>query len=337
MEQEENQHNEEEEVEEKGEEGVPTLPQLIVALGILLLVFGSSYIPALRDSQENQPASLLEQSIRNSLEKQDIVKENPFENIKLDAMAAYVWDISKQRALYSKNASAQLPLASLTKLMTAIVVEETFDEKEIIEITLDAIRQEGESGLLDGELWNVRELLDLTLLTSSNDGAYALAVAAGTSLSPDDDPAKIFVRAMNRKAEQLGLSQTYFTNPTGLDTTEAQSGSYGSARDMAFLMEYIVTTLPSILENTSKTQITVTDTEGIELIASNTNQTVNSVTGLLGSKTGYTVLAGGNLVIAYNAGLNRPIVISVLGSSPEGRFQDVLKLTEASRTLILNN
>lgn len=336
MEQEENQHNKPK--DEMREEGVPTLPQLIVALGILLLVFGSSYIPALKDNQKDQPASLLEQSVRRSSEEQDAREVNPFENIELDAMAAYVWDISKQRALYSKNASAQLPLASLTKLMTAVVAHEIIGDEGVIEITLDAIRQEGESAFLDGELWNVRELLDFTLLTSSNDGAYALAAAAGALLSPnDDEPDEIFVRAMNRKAEQLGLSQTYFTNPTGLDTTEAQSGSYGSARDMTFLMEYIVTTQPSILENTSKTQITVRDMEGVELIASNTNQTVDSVAGLLGSKTGYTVLAGGNLVIAYNAGLNRPVVISVLGSSPEGRFQDVLKLTEASRTLILNN
>lgn len=333
MEQEESGHNDI--TEEK--EGVPTLPQLFVALGILLLVFGSSYIPALKDSQKTQPQTELERSVRNSLDANEVARSNPFDTIQVDATAAYVWDVTKQRALYNKNASSQLPLASLTKLMTAVVVNETFKKGDTVEITLEAIRQEGESGFLDGEIWDVGELLDLTLVSSSNDGAYALAAAAGAALSPLDDPTEIFVKAMNSKAEQLGLSQTYFTNPTGLDATEAQSGSYGSARDMAFLMEHIIKTSPAFMEHTTEPEITVQDTDGIAHTASNTNPTVDSVPGLLGSKTGYTVLAGGNLVIAYNAGLNRPVIISVLGSTPEGRFDDVLKLTKASQEYILNN
>ena len=71
--------------------------------------------------------------------------------------------------------------------------------------------------------------------------------------------------------------------------------------------------------------------------AQNTNYFVDQVPNIIASKTGFTDLAGGNLVIAYDAGLNRPIIISVLGSSEEGRFKDALKLLEASMEEIQNS
>lgn len=323
------------------EERMPTLSQLFIAIVILAGVLGSSYVPELlKKAPEIEEVRSVEAKVEEKpvLERKAAMYE-AFDGIALEAEAAYVWDVKEQRALYTKNASAQLPLASLTKLMTALIAYDVYGKTASIPITLSAISQEGENGFIDGEVWNSKSLLDYTLLTSSNDGAYALAAAAGTILSEHGTPPEAaFLKRMNMKAEQIGLSQTYFTNPTGLDTSEAQSGSYGSARDMAFLMEYILREHPELLAETRKSNEVFYDEAGNQFAATNTNQAVQEIPNLLGSKTGYTLLAGGNLVVAFDAGIDRPIVISVLGSSREGRFSDVLALVDrVEKAMALEN
>jgi len=172
------------------------------------------------------------------------------------------------------------------------------------------------------------ELLGFTMMSSSNDGAYALAAAAGALETRSEDG---FLDQMNTKAKELGLAQTYFTNPTGLDANTVESGSYGSARDIAFLMEHIIKHTPAVLAHTTESSATFTDEAGEVHTATNTNQSIQMVANALGSKTGYTDLAGGNLVVAFDAGLNHPIIIAVLHSSREGRFSDVELLLERTK------
>ena len=93
-------------------------------------------------------------------------------------------------------------------------------------------------------------------------------------------------------------------------------------------MEYIVTEYPQIVTPTQQETTRVYNTAGAYHDVENTNDIVNKIPNLIGSKTGYTDLAGGNLIIAFDAGLNRPIVITVLGSTREDRFADVLKLVD---------
>jgi len=126
------------------------------------------------------------------------------------------------------------------------------------------------------------------------------------------------------------LTQTYFINPTGLDTNKTISGGYGSARDAAKLLEYAVINMPDIIESTRHTAINFESLSDINHRATNTNSSIDTLPGLIASKTGYTDLAGGNLVIAFDAGINRPIIISVLGSTQSGRFEDIEKLVNAS-------
>jgi D-alanyl-D-alanine carboxypeptidase (penicillin-binding protein 5/6) len=142
------------------------------------------------------------------------------------------------------------------------------------------------------------------------------------------------VEAMNIRAGELGLRETYFLNPTGLDISETEAGAFGSARDMAFLMDYILKNQPGILERTKEEAFTLHNVAGVGHEAENTNVVISEIAGLIGSKTGYTTLSGGNLAIAYDASLNRPIVVVVLGSTINGRFSDVLKLVEASRVAL---
>ena len=104
---------------------------------------------------------------------------------------------------------------------------------------------------------------------------------------------------------------------------------------MAVLFEYTLKNHPNILEATRYENLEFKSTE-LAYQASNTNPFINQIPGIIASKTGFTDLAGGNLVVAYDAGLNRPIIISVLGSSQDGRFSDTLKLVGASLDYISN-
>lgn len=264
-----------------------------------------------------------------------------FEQLHLEAKAVYVYDLNHKEMIYGRNEEVQLPLASLTKLMTAIVAAESLPNDTVVTVQAADLLAEGDSGLYPAERWRARDLLDFMLLVSSNDSAYILANAAGARRSFKEgsvnlSPREVFVGSMNEKAAELGLTQTYFLNETGLDKTDEVSGGYGSARDVAHLFAYALEYLPSSLNATSYPGVTFTSLENRTHTATNTNETVNGVPALIASKTGYTDLAGGNLAIAFDVGINRPIVIVVLGSSREGRFRDVTALSEATVASIQN-
>ncbi|PIT96735.1 hypothetical protein COT82_01665 [Candidatus Campbellbacteria bacterium CG10_big_fil_rev_8_21_14_0_10_35_52] len=262
---------------------------------------------------------------------------NAFEDISLEAKAAFVWDVNKKEAIYNLNEEAQLPLASLAKLMTVITAMNILPESSIITIDKEAISEEGDSGLFENEKWNLLDIVKFTLISSSNDGASAVANVAGLLKSDfpsrEADSKKTFTRAMNEKAKEIGLNQTYFINPTGLDTNEFLGGGYGSARDMSLLMEYAIVNNMEIFEATKYKELEFASLNDINHTAINTNSAVNSLPGLIASKTGFTDLAEGNLIIAFDAGINRPIIITVLGSTQNGRFRDVEKLLD----IILKN
>ncbi|HJO89553.1 MAG: hypothetical protein QGH85_00185 [Candidatus Pacebacteria bacterium] len=269
-----------------------------------------------------------------STEDSSVYKPDMFESISLEAKAAFVWDVNKQKALFTLNEQVQLPLASLTKLMTALIAIELLPESSVIMIDAKALVEEGDSGLIANERWNLSDLLRFTLITSSNDGASAVASIAGLLKTRfparNGESKKAFVKAMNEKAREISLNQTYFINPTGLDTNGDIGGGYGSARDAALLLEYAVVSTPEIVEATRHNLLQFNSLSDINHTATNTNSRINVVPGLIASKTGFTDLAGGNLVIAFDAGLSHPIIISVLGSTQEGRFRDVEKLVTAS-------
>lgn len=323
--------------EEQGKNTIPVFQQLSLLAVVLLLIFGTALSPTylkkyfLQEpvkTQSTQSATVIE----NTNNKENQTKA--FEDVSITGKAAYVWDINNQRVLFKKNEGEQLPLASVTKLMTALVAQELMDENDTVSVDETALRQDGDSGLLQGETFQRMTLNDMVLMSSSNDGAYALASAAGALLS-SDNPATAFVHAMNIRAQEIGLHETYFKNPTGLDISKTDGGAYGSARDMAFLMEYIVLHHPDLLTYTTEDTTRIYDQTG-EFFhdAENTNYYIDSIPGIIGSKTGYTDLAGGNLVVAFDAGLNRPIVVSVLGSTYQDRFLDVLALVSESQKYV---
>lgn len=270
--------------------------------------------------------------------------EVKYPEVSLEAKSAFVLDWRTGRVLFEKNADTALPLASITKLMSAIVALDISPDYGTVKITSGALANYGDSGLRNDERWSLKNILDFSLLTSSNDGirAVALSLASTPKSSPtDEELIKSFVDEMNLKAKEIGLSNTKFINESGLDVTDKngrvlENGAYGSARDVAKLLGYLLATHPEALEATREDETTITSLSNLVHAAKNTNILVNDIPGILGSKTGFTDLAGGNLVFAFDPELGRPIVISILGSSAEGRFADAEKLIKATMAYIKN-
>ncbi len=258
-----------------------------------------------------------------SLYKKMAVDE--FRDINLVAKSAYVYDIAKGEVLYSKNKNAQLPLASVTKIMTALVATE-LAESDTISISRNTLLPEGDSGLLIGDMWDMKEIIDLTLISSSNDGARALASVAGLGLNPEG---VTFVDYMNKKAIELGMTQSFFLNESGLDENDVFAGSYGSAEDIGKLLSYVYENNYNLMNATTQKEIILYSGAGVYDVE-NTNKITDNIPGLMASKTGFTDLAGGNLAIIFEAGPIRPIAVVVLGSTIDGRFDDIEKLVDAS-------
>ncbi len=235
----------------------------------------------------------------------------------IEAKSAFILDAKTGQTIYEDNADIILPLASLTKLMTALVANQEISSSTTITISENDLRQDGDNGLLLGEKWRFDDLRDFTLLVSSNDGAEAI----GGDL----------ISKMNEEAATLGLHSLTFQNPTGLDISLAEPSNFGSARDISELFKYILENNPSILEITKHPSFRFVSQSGLVHYAKNTDTIVGKIPGLFASKTGYTDLAGGNLIIGIDEDINHPIIIAVLGSSENGRFDDVAALASSTR------
>ncbi len=248
--------------------------------------------------------------------------EDFFETLSLRAESAYVYDTMSNAELFSKESYAQLPLASLTKAMTALIVRErVFTDARIVIEESDLV-PEGDSGLLPGESFSRDDLIDFMLSVSSNDAARALARSAAGEEGR-------FVEYMNEKAAQLRMTQTFFLNESGLDENMNVSGAYGSARDIGILFLHMLETYPDLLEATAYPESFVTSSDTLHN-ATNTNIIARDIPGLVAGKTGYTDLAGGNLAVVFEIEPMYRIIVVVLGSSVEERFVDVEKLIDAT-------
>lgn len=231
-------------------------------------------------------------------------------NVKITGKAAIVVDLNTGKILFEKSKKLPLPLASITKIMSILVASEHLQPNDII--------------AWNGEEWRFSDLLDIALVTSSNEATEAISLATARNL-PNND----FVEAMNKKAETIGLKQTKFINETGLDLNLRYAGSYGTAEDVAKLFAYTVKNHSWILSATNDDHIRRTALSGLSYDFFNTNKITSLLPGLRASKTGYTDIADGNLAVVIDRGLNQSTVLVVLGSTREERFTDIEKLTKA--------
>lgn len=286
---------------------------VVVLMVILGMIFFFSFAPSQQPTTTTENATTTASGI-----------ENAFADVRLEGRAAYVYDIREDRELFSKNGNTTLPIASITKVMTALVAHKHISAKHEVVISSSALATEGESGLILGERWDLKELIDFVLVTSSNDGASALRESYEATTGGS------FIAAMNNTARIIGLEKTLYVNETGLDEGWGRETNAGSPRDMALLFAHTLRTAPSLFESTRHDSQTFTSLSGNVHSVSNTNRLANDIPWSVGAKTGFTDSAGGNLAIAFDVSVGRPIVIVVMGSSREGRFTDMRKLIEAT-------
>jgi len=263
------------------------------------------------------------------LEKAQGILNNPpadqkplptFQVDNLEAQAAIVIDEKTGQVLFTKNPNEILPLASITKLMTAIVATENLNSDYPIFITENHLSLGSNAGLLAGTTWKFKDLKDYMLTTSSNGAAKAMSDAVNQKTGRD------FIFLMNTKAKTLGLNSLHFNNETGLDEMGGRAGGSGSVQDVAKLMTHIIKYEPNLIESTRLSTIRKETIDHATFFGQNTNLIIRTIPGFIGSKTGFTDQAGGNLVIAFDAGLDQPVIIVVLGSTQDGRFSDMTKL-----------
>ena len=266
---------------------------------------------------------------------------DPFVDTQLQARAAIVIDLATGKTLYALNPDAQLPLASLTKVSLALAVAEVLDADSFITIPYDTAMTIGGQRLKAGQTWHVQDVINFTLIASSNEGAEMLADAAGTAIRAKypDAPREGSARSatlwrMNNFAAASGFTGMYFLNVSGLDESETLGGAFGTARSVANLYAYAARTAPTTFTATTEDGLLMDDREGDTTAAFNTNEALGAIPGLIMGKTGYTNLAGGNIAVVYDVGLARPVVAVVLGSTHAGRFSDVKQLVEATRVAI---
>ena len=215
----------------------------------------------------------------------------------INALAAIVVEESSGRVLYEKNATQKRSIASTTKIMTAIVALENANLDEEIVISKRAASIGGSViGLRAGQKYTVREMLYAMLMASANDAAIAIAEhVAGT--------VEDFSKMMNKKAESLGMEDSHFVSPHGLD----RDNQYSTAYDMAIItIEALKNPLFAEIVSTKSSYI-----PGHSLY--NTNELLGSCPGVDGVKTGYTGKAGRCLITTVKRGDMRLISV-VLGS-----------------------
>ena len=204
----------------------------------------------------------------------------------VSSLSAVVYEPQSGRVLYEKDGRTARPMASTTKLMTALLATELLDMESIVQVPSGAVPVEGtQLGLAVGESISVRDLLAGLLLSSGNDAANALALLM-------DDSLPAFAQRMNARAAALGMTDSLFVTPSGLD----QGGHSASARDMA-LLGAAVLQKPSAAELCAAKTATVT-IGGRRMTISNHNKLLRLYEGCIGLKTGFTKKSGRCLVSA---------------------------------------
>ena len=216
------------------------------------------------------------------------------------------------KILFAKNDNDRLPIASLTKLMTALIVIENYNLDKQIVISKDAMAQVGVQGVLkEGQVLSVKNLLYITLIESSNRAAYALSSQIGESN---------FVALMNKKADEIGLYDTHFEDSTGLS-----GNSYSTADDLAKLSGYIFFNYPLFGKIVGLKDYNLYLSDGsLHHMLQNTNELLGK-NGIVGGKTGYTEEAKG-CFMAIQQKADKYLIYVILGA--DDRFSEMEKLIQ---------
>lgn len=232
----------------------------------------------------------------------------------INARSVIVYDTRSGRFLFDQNSKQKLPVASLTKLLSATVIMENFKPEDVVTVPKEALRVDDEKQTLYlGEKISVENLLKLMLIESSNDSAFALALFAQSK-------GINFVDKMNEKATQLGMTDSHFLDPAGLND-DAYSTTYDLIKLVKYAFQYDL-----IWNFLSEKDLVVKSVDGkIEHSVKSTDQLLGVIPDIVGGKTGNTDGALGCMILVVDIpGKNDKIISIVLGTSD--RFGETSKL-----------
>ncbi len=246
--------------------------------------------------------------------------------IEVDARSAVLMEPTTGKILLEKNKDDQLPLASVTKIMTMLLIYEAINQEQIkwediVTISEHAAGMGGSQVYLEAmEQQSVRELVKCISIASANDASVAMA----EYIAGSEDG---FVVMMNNKAKELGMNNTNFVNACGLD----EANHYSSAYDIGLMTQELITKFPEVFEFTTiwQDEITHTTARGSEVFGlANTNKLIRSYDGATGLKTGSTSEA----LFCLSGTAKRDeveLIAVILGApNPNTRFHEVIKMLD---------
>jgi serine-type D-Ala-D-Ala carboxypeptidase (penicillin-binding protein 5/6) len=286
-------------------------PIVLLTIWLSLMPVGSNLISIPQISSD--PVTYRLSFYRNeetNFEKYGITKDENLVAPVIEASGAIAVDVATGAVLWHKDAYKRLPIASITKLMTILLVmEEVQDKSEYVTFSSLAAEKEGSRiGVEAGEEFTVNDLIKASLVRSANDAVYALAEhVSGTSQD--------FVNKMNEKAAYMHLGSTLFANPVGYDNEENFSSAYEVTLIARELLKY-----PEIRDITALKTLTIANKSGKKYKLDNTNKLLDSYLNVYGLKTGTTDAAGQSFVALGKVDGDREIMVVVLNSND--RFQE---------------
>lgn len=233
----------------------------------------------------------------------------------------------KEVLLSQKKSDEKIAIASLSKLMTAVIALENYESDDIIKVSSFAISTFSTSGgLKEGEEIKIKDLLHVMLIESSNDASEALAENMGRSK---------FISKMNEKARELGMNNTVFVNPSGLDVFEDKAESIfkesniSTVEDLKKLVVYILKNHQIISQILSISEIEIRSQSGVIHKLENTNILLKESSVYLWGKTGYTKEANGCIILISKShsklSSSASYVINVIAGADD-RFREARKL-----------
>lgn len=293
------------------------LNALTIVIALLVLVNAYFFITVIRRPSDNFAGPVFNTAQAYIAPPSQVsflpIMDGDAKEVKLDAASAILYDIKADRNLFEKNTKERLPIASLTKILNAIVIWEKFSPNEQVTVASTAIKVDGErQELYENETLSVRDLMQLMLIQSSNDAAYALrdyAAEKGIDL----------VKEMNNKAQELGMRDTSVLDPAGLN-----DAGYSTASDLVKAVQYALR-YDALWGFSRESSATVTSTDGkVSHAIKSTNQLLGVLSDIVGGKTGYTDSALGCMILIVDIPGEDRVIAVILGS--HSRFDDMKNL-----------
>ena len=236
-------------------------------------------------------------------------------------LSIFVASTGNEKVLIEKNKDRQLPIASITKLIVALIASERYKSDDVISISENSLKDKGLSGIYKtGDRLLFSDALRALLLASHNEIASAMAEQVG---------ADEFRNVMNQRARAMGLSSTAFVNVTGLDSTiGSEQINHSTVFDTYKLARYVQENRPDLFSITTRKEFNLFDADGNFIATINNTDKLlgqqNIPFHILGSKTGETPRAKQNLVIVSDSSCGGKIFSIILGS--QNSFEDMQKL-----------